>query len=71
MSIFQFRFCRLPANTLYNSNTDSFGLILGVEVFFSEGHCSGALCAFIEPLMEVSLTDRVVMCIVDVDTMTW
>ena len=24
---------------------DSLGLILGVEVFFSEGHCSGALCA--------------------------
>ena len=29
---------------MYNSNTDSLGLILGVEVFFSLGHCSGALC---------------------------
>ena len=29
---------------MYNSNTDSLGLILGVEFFFSEGHCSGALC---------------------------
>ena len=29
---------------MYNCNTDSLGLILGVEVFFSEGHCSGALC---------------------------
>ena len=28
---------------MYNSNTDSLGLILGVEVFFSIGHCSGAL----------------------------
>ena len=28
---------------MYNCNTDSLGLILGVEVFFSEGHCSGAL----------------------------
>ena len=30
---------------MYNSNTDSLGLILDVEVFFSLGHCSGALCA--------------------------
>ena len=30
--------------SMYNSNTDSLGLILGVEVFFSIGHCSGALC---------------------------
>ena len=30
---------------MYNCNTDSLGLILVVEVFFSEGHCSGALCA--------------------------
>ena len=30
---------------MYNCNTDSLGLILGVEVFFSEGHCSGALCS--------------------------
>ena len=29
---------------MYNYNTDSLGLILGVEVFFSGGHCSGALC---------------------------
>ena len=29
--------------SMYNSNTNSLGLILGVEVFFSEGHCSGAL----------------------------
>ena len=29
---------------MYNSNTDSLGLILGVEVFFSLGQCSGALC---------------------------
>ena len=29
--------------SMYNSNTDSLGLILGVEVFFSIGHCSGAL----------------------------
>ena len=29
---------------MYNSNTDLLGLILDVEVFFSEGHCSGALC---------------------------
>ena len=29
---------------MYNSNTESNSLILGVEVFFSEGHCSGALC---------------------------
>ena len=29
---------------MYNSNTDSLGLILDVEVFFSLGHCSGALC---------------------------
>ena len=29
---------------MYNSNTDSLELILGVEVFFSLGHCSGALC---------------------------
>ena len=28
---------------MYNSNTDSLGLILGVEVFFYIGHCSGAL----------------------------
>ena len=28
---------------MYNYNTDSLGLILGVEVFFSGGHCSGAL----------------------------
>ena len=28
---------------MYNCNTDSLGLILGVEVFFSDGHCSGAL----------------------------
>ena len=28
---------------MYNCNTDSLGLILGVEVFFSLGHCSGAL----------------------------
>ena len=28
---------------MYNSNTDSLGLILDVEVFFSLGHCSGAL----------------------------
>ena len=32
---------------MYNSNTDSLGLILGVEVFFSLGHCSGALCKII------------------------
>ena len=32
---------------MYNSNTDSLGLILGVEVFFSLGHCSGALCILI------------------------
>ena len=32
---------------MYNCNTDSLGLILGVEVFFSEGHCSGALCRVI------------------------
>ena len=31
---------------MYNSNTDSLGLILGVEVFFSIGHCSGALCTY-------------------------
>ena len=30
---------------MYNSNTESLGLILGVEVFFSLGHCLGALCA--------------------------
>ena len=30
--------------SMYNSNTDSLGLIMGVEVFFSLGHCSGALC---------------------------
>ena len=29
---------------MYNSNTDLLGLILDVEVFFSLGHCSGALC---------------------------
>ena len=29
---------------MYNSNTDSLRLILDVEVFFSLGHCSGALC---------------------------
>ena len=29
---------------MYNSNTESLGLILGVELFFSLGHCSGALC---------------------------
>ena len=29
--------------TIANSNTDSLGWILGVEVFFSIGHCSGAL----------------------------
>ena len=29
---------------MYNSNTDLLGLILGEEVFFSLGHCSGALC---------------------------
>ena len=28
---------------MYNSNTDSLGLILDVEFFFSLGHCSGAL----------------------------
>ena len=28
---------------MYNSNTDSLELILGEEVFFSLGHCSGAL----------------------------
>ena len=28
---------------MYNSNTDSLGLILDVDVFFSLGHCSGAL----------------------------
>ena len=28
---------------MYNSNTDLLELILGVEVFFSLGHCSGAL----------------------------
>ena len=28
---------------MYNSNTDSLGLILDVEVFLSLGHCSGAL----------------------------
>ena len=27
-----------------DSNTDSLELILGVEAFFSLGHCSGALC---------------------------
>ena len=32
---------------MYNSNTDSLELILGVEVFFSLGHCSGALCIII------------------------
>ena len=30
---------------MYNSNTNSLGLISGVEVFFSIGQCSGALCA--------------------------
>ena len=30
--------------SMYNSNTDLLGLILDVEVFFSIGHCSGALC---------------------------
>ena len=29
--------------SMYNSNTDSLGLILDVEFFFSLGHCSGAL----------------------------
>ena len=28
---------------MYNSKTESNLLILGVEVFFSEGHCSEAL----------------------------
>ena len=32
---------------MYNSNTDLLKLILGVEVFFSLGHCSGALCILI------------------------
>ena len=35
---------------MYNCNTDSLGLILGVEVFFSEGHCSGALCTALSTL---------------------
>ena len=30
---------------MYNCNTDLLGLILGEEVFFSDGHCSGALCS--------------------------
>ena len=34
---------------MYNSNTDSLGLILDVEVFFSLGHCSGALCCVSYP----------------------
>ena len=29
---------------MYNSNTETLRLILGVEVFSSLGHCSGALC---------------------------
>ena len=32
--------------SMYNSNTDLLKLILGVEVFFSLGHCSGALCVY-------------------------
>ena len=39
---------------MYNCNTDSLGLILGVEVFFSEGHCSGALwfCIYLPNLQK-------------------
>ena len=37
---------------MYNSNTDSLGLILGVEVFFSLGHCSGALCILSNTIKE-------------------
>ena len=36
---------------MYNCNTDSLGLILRVEVFFSEGHCSGALCHTLFPFL--------------------
>ena len=39
---------------MYNCNTDSLGLIWGVEVFFSEGHCSGALCiVFVFAFLEI------------------
>ena len=41
---------------MYNSNTDSLGLILGVEVFFSLGHCSGALCAGFEECHNTAFT---------------
>ena len=39
--------------SMYNSNTDSLGLILGVEVFFSIGHCSGALCGSMLALLTI------------------
>ena len=42
---------------MYNSNTDSLGLILDVEVIFSLGHCSGALC------ITIIYIDLRIMCI--------
>ena len=39
---------------MYNCNTDSLGLILGVEVFFSEGHCSGALWGILETILSLA-----------------
>ena len=49
---------------MYNSNTDSLGLILDVEVFFSLGHCSGALwpsLAFTEPYIQNLARDELSM----------
>ena len=46
---------------MYNSNTDSLGLILGVEVFFSIGHCSGALCTAYDKLIDKEIYRRSTM----------
>ena len=41
---------------MYNCNTDSLGLILVVEVFFSLGHCSGALCIWLSYILSKQVT---------------
>ena len=43
---------------MYNCNTDSLGLILGVEVFFSGGHCSGALWILIYVFLLLECSSR-------------
>ena len=48
---------------MYNNNTDLLGLILGVEVFFSEGHCSGALCRGSVDMEVVTRADKGAKCI--------